>query len=122
MYDQYVPGQDNGYYHHFNQSALDEYDIERQAPSFPPPQQFSQQIPQAFFSNFLPTNQIRSLMCGCLGRWGLLGLRFQSPFGRDIWFFPTEIRQNSVSGYTWQSGRSQRVSYNYSQIRNFICT
>lgn len=111
-----------GYNHFIDDFSLDVNNVDRQAPTFPPPQQFTQQIPQTFFSNILTTNQIRSSMCQCLGRWGLLGLRFQSPFGRDLWFFPTEIRQDSVSGYTWQSGRSQRARYNYSQIRNFICT
>lgn len=91
------------------------------APAYGPPQQFAQQVPQSFFTNSLQTNQIRGWMCQCLGKWGLLGLRFQGPFGRDIWFYPTEVRVNSVSGYTWQGGRRQRVRYNYNQIRNYMC-
>ncbi|MCM3596734.1 hypothetical protein M4D55_13260 [Metabacillus idriensis] len=121
MYYQYTPVPYSGY-NDLSANHTSLYGDERQAPTFPPPQQFAQQVPQTFFSNFLPTNQIRSAMCQCIGRWGLLGLRFQSPFGRDLWFFPTEIRQNSVSGYTWQGGLSQRARYNYSEIRNFICS
>ena len=56
------------------------------------------------------------MMCRCLGDSSYSGLRFQGPFGRDIWFYPTDIRRNNVSGYTWQNGRTQRVRYNYSQI------
>jgi hypothetical protein len=122
MYYQYSSNPYIGYNHFIDDFSHDVNTVDRQAPTFPPPQQFAQQIPQTFFSIVLPSNQIRASMCQCLGRWGLLGLRFQTPFGRDIWFFPTEIRQNSVSGYTWQNGRSQRARYNYSQIRNFICT
>lgn len=121
MYFHNTPIPYNGY-NDFSANYTNVFDDERQAPTFPPPQQFAQQVPQTFFSNFLPTNQIRSVMCQCIGRWGMLGLRFQSPFGRDLWFFPTEIRQNSVSGYTWQGGLSQRARYNYSEIRNFICS
>jgi hypothetical protein len=125
MYYQYTPDPYSGYYQLPMNSSNDSQhfvDFDRQGPTFPPPQQFMQQVPQTFFSSILQPNHIRSTMCQCLGRWGLLGLRFQSPFGRDIWFFPTEIRQNSVSGYTWEDGRSQKARYNYSQIRNFICS
>jgi hypothetical protein len=125
----------NNPYNHYHQHSSDSYaepvnvdrpdGFEDDIPTTPPPQpltqQFSQQIPQGFFTTQAQSYQIRSIMCRCLGNWGLLGLRFQGPFGREIWFYPTDIRRNNVSGYTWQNGRRQRVRYNYSQIRNFMC-
>ncbi|MFC0189493.1 hypothetical protein ACFFJY_14410 [Fictibacillus aquaticus] len=96
---------------------------EEDTPQYGPPQQFSQsQVPQSFFTAPPASpQQIRSMMCRCLGRWGLMGLRSQGPFGRDFWFYPSEIRINSVSGYIWRGNRAQRVRYNYNQIRNFMC-
>jgi hypothetical protein len=109
----------------FNESTYVDRPDGEDAPSSPPPQQFTQQfaqqMPPQFFSTTAQPNQLRSMFCRCLGRWGMIGLRFQGPFGRDFWFYPTEIRKNSVSGYIWQHGRTQRVRYNYSQIRNFAC-
>ncbi|WP_028401336.1 hypothetical protein [Ectobacillus panaciterrae] len=89
------------------------------APTTPPPSQMPA-LP-ATFATPVQTGQIRPLMCNCLGRWGLLGLRMPGPFGRDFWFYPTEIRKSGVSGYIWRSGRRRKVSYRYSQIRNFMC-
>lgn len=116
------------YNHHQQQSYADSMYIERQTeedeavPFAPPPQQFAQsQIPQPFFTQFFQPPQLRTRLCNCLGRWGLLGLRRQGPFGRDFWFFPVAIRRNSVTGFIWINGRSQRVRFNFSQIRNFIC-
>ncbi|RDI45615.1 hypothetical protein [Falsibacillus pallidus] len=86
------------------------------APPGPPPAQIPQAPAQ--FKSGVQGNQIRRMMCGCLGNWGYMGLRRP---GRDFWFFPTEIRQNGVSGYTWNRGRRQKVSYRYNQIRNFMC-
>ncbi|HDR5033768.1 TPA: hypothetical protein QCR79_005705, partial [Bacillus anthracis] len=54
-------------------------------------------------------------------RWGYLRLHRPGPFGRDLWFFPTEVRRNGVSGYTWQGGRRRKVSYRYQQISNYMC-
>ncbi|SMQ84788.1 hypothetical protein SAMN05444673_6090 [Bacillus sp. OV166] len=89
------------------------------APTTPPPAQMPA-LP-ATFSGAAQTGQMRSWMCNCLGKWGLIGLRMPGPFGRDFWFYPTEVRKNGVSGYTWRLGRRQKVSYRYSQIRNFMC-
>ncbi|WP_026568297.1 hypothetical protein [Bacillus sp. UNC41MFS5] len=89
------------------------------APTTPPPVQMPT-VP-ATFSGTAQTGQMRSWMCQCLGKWGLIGLRMPGPFGRDFWFYPTEIRKNGVSGYTWRLGRRHKVSYRYSQIRNFMC-
>lgn len=90
------------------------------APTTPPPQQ-TPSFPETFSSATVQPNQIRISMSYCLGRWGMLGLRRLGPFGRDFWFYPTEIRINSVSGYTWQGGRPRREDFNYWQIRNFMC-
>lgn len=117
-------------YNHQHQHSLDESNyVERQmeedeaGPFSPPPQQFAQsQIPQPFFTQTFQPPQIRARLCSCLGNWGLLGLRSPGQFGRDFWFFPVAIRQNSVTGYIWVGGRRQRVRYGFSQIRNFICT
>lgn len=73
------------------------------------------------FSSPIQMGQIRAAMCNCLGRWGFIGLKGQGPFGRDFWFYPTEIRTHGVAGYTWRAGRRRKVSYRYSQIRNFMC-
>lgn len=89
------------------------------APTSAPPQQ-QPSVPSAFYAPAQP-GQIRSLICNCLGRWGVIGLKEQGPFGRDFWFYPTEVRTNGVSGYTWQAGRRRKVSYRYTQIRNFMC-
>ncbi|XDZ00567.1 hypothetical protein AB8E30_04160 [Bacillus manliponensis] len=97
------------------------------APTSPPPAQqpaapAQQPAAPAAFSSPIQMWQIRASMCNCLGRWGFIGLKGQGPFGRDFWFYPTEVRQNGVSGYTWQAGRRRKVSYRYTQIRNFMCT
>lgn len=89
------------------------------APTTPPPAQ-PPSAPAAF-SSPIQTVQIRSSLCNCLGRWGFIGLRTPGPFGRDFWFYPTEVRKNGVVGYIWQGGRRRKVSYRYSQIRNFMC-
>ncbi|MCD7034156.1 hypothetical protein LRR81_07910 [Metabacillus sp. GX 13764] len=89
------------------------------SPQTPPPGQIPT-LPESF-SAAPQSGQVRTRMCSCLGKWGLLGLRFQSPFGRDFWFYPTDIRINSVSGYVWQGGRTRSETYRYSQIRNFMC-
>jgi hypothetical protein len=95
---------------------------EDEGPFGPPPQYFQQsQIPQPFFTSSFQPPQLRARLCACLGSWGLLGLRRQGQFGRDFWFFPTVIRRNSVTGFLWIGGRRQRVRYEYSQIRNFVC-
>jgi hypothetical protein len=116
-------------YNHHRQNSYDEsMHVDRpngeedEGPFSPPPQQFTQsQIPQPFFSYSYQPPQIRARLCGCLGNWGLMGLRQQGQFGRDFWFFPIEIRRNSVTGYIWVGNRRQRVRYGLSQIRNFIC-
>lgn len=90
------------------------------APTTPPPPQMPS-FP-ATFSGTAQSGQIRSWMCYCLGKWGLLGLRRQGPFGRDFWFYPTEIRINGVTGYAWQGGRPRKADYRYLQIRNFMCS
>ncbi|MFD0770438.1 hypothetical protein ACFQZ1_16960 [Bacillus sp. CGMCC 1.60114] len=89
------------------------------APTTPPPAQAP--AAPAAFSSPIQTFQIRSAMCNCLGRWGFIGLRRQGPFGRDFWFYPTEVRKNGVVGYIWITGRRRKVSYRYEQIRNFMC-
>ncbi|MCP1125659.1 hypothetical protein NKR74_20420 [Bacillus sp. 3103sda1] len=89
------------------------------APTSPPPAQ-PPSAPAAF-SSPIQMGQIRSALCNCLGRWGFIGLRTPGPFGRDFWFYPTEVRKNGVVGYIWQGGRRRKVSYRYSQIRNFMC-
>ncbi len=83
-------------------------------PSNPP------RLPSSF-STLISTTEVKSWMCNCLGRWGYLRLHRPGPFGRDLWFFPTEVRRNGVSGYTWQGGRRRKVSYRYQQISNFMC-
>jgi hypothetical protein len=118
-------------YNHHHQDSYDEPlyvdrpngEDEEDGPVGPPPQQFIQQsqIPQPFFTSSFQPPQLRARLCACLGNWGLLGLRRQGQFGRDFWFFPTVIRRNSVTGFIWIRGRRQRVRYEYSQIRNFIC-
>jgi hypothetical protein len=118
-------------YNHHHQDSYDEPlyvdrpngEDEEDGPFGPPPQQFIQQsqIPQPFFTSSFQPPQLRARLCACLGNWGLLGLRRQGQFGRDFWFFPTVIRRNSVTGFVWIRGRRQRVRYEYSQIRNFIC-
>ncbi|RLQ95386.1 hypothetical protein [Falsibacillus albus] len=87
------------------------------APPGPPPAQVPQ-VPAQFKSGQQQSDQLRRWMCNCLGQWGYMGLRRP---GRDFWFYPTEIRKNGVSGYTWNRGRRQKVSYRYNQIRNFMC-
>ncbi|MCM3733669.1 hypothetical protein M3196_18625 [Fictibacillus nanhaiensis] len=122
------------YNHPYNHHHHDSYDEplyvdrpngedEEDGPFGPPPQQLIQQsqIPQPFFTSSFQPPQLRARLCACLGNWGLLGLRRQGQFGRDFWFFPTVIRRNSVTGFIWIRGRRQRVRYEYSQIRNFIC-
>jgi hypothetical protein len=89
------------------------------APTTPPPSQMPS-LPTTFSATVQP-DQMRTRMCNCLGKWGFLGLRLPGPLGRDFWFYPTEIRKNGVSGYTWRGGRRRKVSYRYSQIRNFMC-
>ncbi|MBO9128092.1 hypothetical protein [Bacillus sp. 165] len=91
------------------------------APTTPPPSQ--QPVMPATFTSATPvqSNQLQAMMCRCLGNWGFIGLRMPGPFGRDFWFYPTEVRRSGVSGYTWRAGRRQKVSYRYSQIRNFMC-
>ncbi|KMQ00390.1 hypothetical protein TU68_23800 [Bacillus cereus] len=73
------------------------------------------------FANPIPTGQMRSWMCNCLGRWGYLRLYIPGTFGRDLWFFPTEVRRYDVSGYTWQDGHRFKVTYQYKQISYFTC-
>jgi hypothetical protein len=115
--------QNSGYESVYNTRDTDdeEYrpDDAEDAPTTPPPAQMPA-LP-ATFSGTAQTGQMRSWMCNCLGKWGLIGLRMPGPFGRDFWFYPTEVRTNGVSGYTWRRGRRQKVSYRYSQIRNFMC-
>ncbi len=119
----------NNHPYNHQHSIEDSQYLERQigeddeGPFSPPPQQFAQQyqFPQPYFAQSVPPQQIRSRLCSCLGNWGLLGLRQPGQFGRDFWFFPVEIRRNSVTGYIWLYGRRQRVRYGFSQIRNFIC-
>ncbi|PGZ97824.1 hypothetical protein COE51_13240 [Bacillus pseudomycoides] len=89
------------------------------APTTPPPAQ-APAAPSAF-SSPAQMGSIRSSLCNCLGRWGFIGLRTPGPFGRDFWFYPTEVRTNGVVGYIWQRGQRRKVSYRYSQIRNFMC-
>lgn len=89
------------------------------APTTPPPVQMPS-IP-ATFHGTAKTDQLMTWMLICIGQWGLIGLKTSVPFGRDFWFFPTEIRRSGVSGYTWWKGRRQKVSYRYSQIRNYLC-
>ena len=89
------------------------------APTSPPPSQ-APPLPSTFASPAQPGN-MKSWMCSCLGRWGYLRLHRPGPFGRDLWFFLTEVRRNGVSGYTWQGGRRRKVSYRYQQISNFMC-
>ncbi|WP_306470825.1 hypothetical protein [Ectobacillus ponti] len=89
------------------------------APAGPPPAQMPAM--PATFGAPVQGDQLRNQMCRCLGNWGVIGLNAPGPFGRDFWFYATEIRKNGVAGYTWRNGRRQRVSYRYQQIRNFIC-
>ncbi|MDM5188875.1 hypothetical protein QUF99_16590 [Bacillus sp. DX4.1] len=89
------------------------------APTSPPPSH-APSLPSTFATP-IPSGNTRALMCNCLGRWGYLRLHRPGPFGRDLWFFPTEVRRNGVSGYTWQGGRRRKVSYRYQQISNFMC-
>lgn len=111
-------------YGSFDERAFEE-DVYRpddaeDAPVTPPPTQMLSSLP-ATFSSAAPPGQMKIWMCQCLGKWGFLGLKILGPFGRDFWFYPTEVRQNGVSGYIWQGGRRRKVSYRYSQIRNFMC-
>ncbi|MFI8708327.1 hypothetical protein ACIGHG_14845 [Bacillus sp. NPDC077411] len=120
---QYYPMQTPGYQSFEDIREIDD-DVYRpddaeDAPTSAPPAQ-APSVPSTF-SSPVQMGQIRSLMCNCLGRWGFIGLKGQGPFGRNFWFYPTEVRTHGVSGYTWQAGRRRKVSYRYSQIRNFIC-
>ncbi|CAH2465215.1 MULTISPECIES: hypothetical protein [Bacillus] len=100
---------------------LEDYrpDDAEDAPTSPPPSQ-APSLPSTFASPAQAGN-MKSWMCNCLGRWGYLRLHRPGPFGRDLWFFPTEVRRSGVSGYTWQAGRRRKVSYRYQQISNFMC-
>ncbi|WP_440602345.1 hypothetical protein [Bacillus sp. GB_SG_008] len=127
-YNQQQYYQHPGYQHPSYQPSEDTREIDddvyrpddaEDAPTTPPPAQAP--AAPAAFSSPIQTFQIRSAMCNCLGRWGFIGLRTPGPFGRDFWFYPTEVRQNGVVGYIWQGGRRRKVSYRYSQIRNFMC-
>ncbi len=91
------------------------------APTTPPPSH-PPQLSAAFSGPPAQSGQMKIRMCNCLGRWGYLRLRRPGPFGRDFWFFPTEVRISGVSGYTWQAGRRRKVSYRYSQISHFMCS
>ena len=73
------------------------------------------------FSTPISTAEMKSWMCNCLGRWGYLRLHRPGSFGRDLWFFATEVRQRDVSGYTWQDGQRFKVIYQYKQISNYMC-
>ncbi|ASI78054.1 TPA: hypothetical protein QCW96_005398 [Bacillus pacificus] len=83
-------------------------------PSTPP------SLPSSF-STPISIVEMKSWMCNCLGRWGYLRLHRSGSFGRDLWFFPAEVRQRDVSGYTWQDGQRFKVTYRYKQISNFMC-
>ncbi|WLR51950.1 hypothetical protein LC040_03295 [Bacillus tianshenii] len=126
MYEQpyYMPYMNYYYpqpaYYVPNESYQEEDRQQEGAPTSPPPSQIPP-AQTAAFAGPVQTGQVRSRLCACLGNWGLLGLRTQGPFGKDFWFYPSEIRAESVTGYTWQSGRARRVRYRYSQIRNFMC-
>ncbi|WP_459503712.1 hypothetical protein [Bacillus sp. C1] len=102
-------------------AELEEYrpDDAEDAPTSPPP--LHAPSAPSTFAHPTQSGNIKAGMCNCLGRWGFLRLHRPGSFGRDLWFFPTEVRRSGVSGYTWQAGRRRKVSYRYQQISNFMC-
>lgn len=129
MYNQAIPYLQGNYqlqnrnYELYNEVPNNIYrpdDAEEAPSSAPPAVQLPAEPPVEYHHGEYSADYKQSI-CSCLGRWGYLWLRYADSFGKNVWFYPTEIRVNGVSGYVWFNGRRYKASYGYSQIRYFRC-